>query len=274
MITSCTICAQSTNAGDKVLLNGETVHMACLDVLNSNKTSFDEQIKLLEINIELVEKELSDHQRLTRRISNMFNSRVSENLSNMKSNHAKDLKLLNSLRDKRKTILEKRPEDLFNIYSYWMKRPPDWEFRRKVMVKNMPYCNACGEKNQMLHVHHLKPISEGGNHTFENLEVLCEFCHSQEHGGRRFTYNENKKVKGRFERITELLWYAIENGLAVKMTYVKINQERTTRVIHPENIFEHEISRNLCVEGYCSLRQDNRVFAIKRIKKLVVFERK
>jgi 5-methylcytosine-specific restriction endonuclease McrA len=33
-----------------------------------------------------------------------------------------------------------------------------------------------------LHVHHVRPVEEGGGHTLANLATLCEECHTRYHG--------------------------------------------------------------------------------------------
>ena len=48
-------------------------------------------------------------------------------------------------------------------------------------------CVLCGS-NENLHVHHIKPISEGGKDNPRNLVTLCEKCHTTVH-------NDNKKFK-------------------------------------------------------------------------------
>jgi 5-methylcytosine-specific restriction endonuclease McrA len=46
-------------------------------------------------------------------------------------------------------------------------------------------CRRCGG-TQRLQVHHLIPISEGGErYALDNLITLCSGCHAQQHGGER-----------------------------------------------------------------------------------------
>jgi len=70
------------------------------------------------------------------------------------------------------------------------KYPSDWPKRRaNVLERDGHECRACGidaaeaEKkyHNGLHVHHLKPISEGGGHSLDNLVALCEPCHHIAH---------------------------------------------------------------------------------------------
>lgn len=93
--------------------------------------------------------------------------------------------------------------------------PPDWEIRRAlVFMREERKCGECSRycepsmvdvlsdlhnrlwsedpallEDQALrarhvsggHVHHKLPISRGGDHSFENLMLLCERCHSRQH---------------------------------------------------------------------------------------------
>ena len=93
--------------------------------------------------------------------------------------------------------------------------PPDWEIRRAlVFAREERKCEECSRycerslvdfRSQMFgglwsedpalledqalrarhvsggHVHHKLPISRGGDHSFDNLMLLCERCHSRQH---------------------------------------------------------------------------------------------
>lgn len=65
--------------------------------------------------------------------------------------------------------------------------PPDWRQRRlTVLNRDRWTCQECGYENKpaddtSIHVHHIKPISDGGGHEYGNLESLCEDCHVAVH---------------------------------------------------------------------------------------------
>lgn len=71
--------------------------------------------------------------------------------------------------------------------SYLHPYPPDWKKRRlKVLNRDNWTCQQCGYEHYpqsptQIHVHHIKPISEGGGHGYDNLEALCRSCHNIEH---------------------------------------------------------------------------------------------
>jgi hypothetical protein len=54
----------------------------------------------------------------------------------------------------------------------------------KVWVRDKGQCTKCSSKGK-LHYHHKIHFSEGGEHTEENLTLLCVPCHAEEHKGER-----------------------------------------------------------------------------------------
>ncbi|HEY4000622.1 MAG TPA: HNH endonuclease signature motif containing protein [Candidatus Xenobia bacterium] len=51
---------------------------------------------------------------------------------------------------------------------------------RAVYHRAQGRCESCGERCG-LQVHHIIPISEGGDHSLENLRLLCRSCHDATH---------------------------------------------------------------------------------------------
>ena len=59
-----------------------------------------------------------------------------------------------------------------------------WRWRvlvRYVRKRDGCRCRKCGKRG-MLHVHHKRPVSEGGWHWPRNLITLCVGCHEKVHG--------------------------------------------------------------------------------------------
>lgn len=59
-----------------------------------------------------------------------------------------------------------------------------WQWRklRAMFLAANPLCEMCkreGRFTDATEVHHIKPLSEGGTHDFENLMALCKSCHSR-----------------------------------------------------------------------------------------------
>ena len=63
----------------------------------------------------------------------------------------------------------------------------DWKWRRREAIIRDDYaCQECGAQggrkgDTQLHVHHIKPVAEGGSDDLENLETLCSSCHRSTH---------------------------------------------------------------------------------------------
>jgi 5-methylcytosine-specific restriction endonuclease McrA len=63
-------------------------------------------------------------------------------------------------------------------------KPPFWNFIRRFALERDNYrCQFCGTTSD-LSVHHIIPLSSGGDSTLDNLRVLCHSCHQKEHLGR------------------------------------------------------------------------------------------
>ncbi len=52
---------------------------------------------------------------------------------------------------------------------------------RAVYARAGGCCEQCGRRSGLLDIHHKKPVSEGGDNSLENLELLCRPCHTLEH---------------------------------------------------------------------------------------------
>ena len=67
----------------------------------------------------------------------------------------------------------------------------EWLTIRKNYIAEHPYCEEClkwGKFKDVEHVHHIKPLSEGGSNEANNLKSLCLYHHNQLHAkdGSRF----------------------------------------------------------------------------------------
>ena len=63
---------------------------------------------------------------------------------------------------------------------------------REEYIKQHPYCEYCGEPTLAAHVHHIFPLSKGGDNREVNLIALCTECHGKIHG-RNLNYTELQK---------------------------------------------------------------------------------
>jgi hypothetical protein len=73
---------------------------------------------------------------------------------------------------------------------------------KKLREKYNNKCAKCGKEGN-LHIHHIIPIKEGGDNTFDNLTLLCAECHKIEH--------QSKKVQ---------IGYVDNNGQEIQSTKV------------------------------------------------------
>lgn len=59
---------------------------------------------------------------------------------------------------------------------------PEWRYKRREMIKWAERkCQRCREFSHLLQVHH-RCYDRLGEELVEDLEVLCDKCHRQEHG--------------------------------------------------------------------------------------------
>ena len=68
-----------------------------------------------------------------------------------------------------------------------------WKRIRDAYVREHPFCEECFKKGALVpveEVHHIKPLSEGGNHNKSNLISLCKSCHARIHAERGDRWNK------------------------------------------------------------------------------------
>ena len=123
--------------------------------------------------------------------------------------------------------------------------------RKRVLRRDDHQCRKCGGSRESLHVHHFRPISQGGSHDISNLEALCRSCHAKEHP---------TKVK---------LSSAVSDRRRVRMNY---RSSSVTRVREPDPyaIETHDGIQYLVGHDY--YRNEIRVCRPKRIVWLDVLE--
>ena len=174
--------------------------------------------------------------------------------------------------------LEKLKSVLTAIYDHLPSWPPDWEKRkRQVIRQNGSVCSYCGEEQEVYLVHDI-PVFEGGTNALDNLTLTCAECY-------RSTYREAdifgtltlKPSQSEFAEQFSDIQSAIDNDQRIRFEYKKPRAKRwTTRVVVPERLLNipnnRESGETLCVEGFCELRQDTRVFALERMQGLEVIE--
>lgn len=270
----CLICTTYVNSGE-ILVNGETFHKICFNRLMDEIARLDQIIQINNNDIFQLYRELNGliiKIKKSRGMFNQFKKAIGTSFLDENDLWQKREKIEIKINESKGILQSKENEysslitKLTHIYDYWPTYPPDWDHRTAQIrdeVLNCQICNGYGR----VHVHHKNPIRNGGNHRIENLVLTCEKCHGEIHE-RDFSVEEFKdssRISQFAERLT-LINTAIDNNKELFFHYRKFSGEKTKRTFKPEII--ERIGRSLCVRGYCYLRNDKRVFAIRRMSKV------
>lgn len=78
--------------------------------------------------------------------------------------------------------LTNRDQKILKVFNHWPGYPPFWKYLRSIVInRDLNMCQVTGCPSRLeLHVHHMRPISEGGTHIPDNLVSLCAFHHALE----------------------------------------------------------------------------------------------
>lgn len=70
-------------------------------------------------------------------------------------------------------------------------------------IRDNNICQDCGS-NENLEVHHILPVSQGGQNTLSNLKVVCDQCHKENYKDVHYPKDKSKiipieqRVKNRY----------------------------------------------------------------------------
>ncbi len=82
-----------------------------------------------------------------------------------------------------KTMISRHYDKYLRGYNHNERYGHIWRKVRKIFLSANPFCEMCKRDKGILtdatEVHHIKPLSEGGNNSFDNLMPLCKSCHSR-----------------------------------------------------------------------------------------------
>jgi hypothetical protein len=221
--SNCLICGDIC-INSKVLINGTFYHKECYNRLRDKEQNLSNQIneidaQIFQINSKIIQsssKIIQLKNWITRKKIDVFS--LEKLLKNLQYHHQD---LVNQ-RNESDSILDK-------LHSYWPTYPPDWEKRKSELYEESNVCEKCGSYFEgPKHIHHIIPVSKGGSHRFENLEVLCEICHSKKHGKREFSYSDKNKTSY-FAKRVQMRKQAIESKKIVNFHYRKFHGQKSVR---------------------------------------------
>jgi len=266
---TCEICREIVSDGIH-LSDGGMIHDSCFDSIQAKEEKIRNEIITRQGKLDIFRGEIERREGIGFKIVSIFSkpevdtTDIKKAIRIIESNIAQLSSTLGSLQDR-----------IAPIYDYFLTYPPDWRKRRnEVIERDGKQCSNCRSWSRQLHLHHIKPLSKGGSNKLTNLKLLCEDCHSTEHGGRNFS-DEFSSSETAFSKRVANIRYAIKNGNRIKFDYKKpsdkSHKQRTVQPAELVNVEHHRDSGStLCVRGYCELRKEERVFALKRMRGLKV----
>ncbi len=247
----CTVCKQYADYEyDINLAYGDYLHTSCLIKLQMRKDEIEVILRRQDAQL----------------LSSLF---VRTEVSDREVISEEDVE---SLSDE----LTKLKNTLSSIYDFLPNWPPDWNERKLHLIQqNGSICLSCGEERDVYLIHEI-PLCEGGTNELENLELICKPCYEGMYGkGDIFGSFTLKASQSEFSEQVAEIQYAMDNSQKIRFDYKKPSAKTwMMRVVVPERLFNipnnRESGETLCVEGFCELRQANRVFALERMQALEV----
>ena len=263
---TCPICGLHSMNGI-ALSDGNIVHDSCYGNAISQLTSLSSKINEVSRSIGALRSKLRASQGVVGNIVRVIFGRGDD-----PDSIEYELNRLNvSLEEMRNQYSKTNDFITTRIYDFMASYPPDWRDRVQKLREMSHSCTQCGTYKN-LHAHHKIPLSRGGSNRLSNLLLLCEPCHKRAHNVDSFSGQTSPvAIDDRIISITN----AISSKREIDFLYKKPSDAQySKRVVTPHRLekFAHENTDEftLCVEGFCHKRQENRIFALKRMKNLQV----
>lgn len=249
----CTVCKIETDYEyDIALSNGQYVHYSCILMLQMRKHEIETALRIQKTQLTL----------------SLF---VPTEVAQQNPASEAEIEDLRAKRAKLESILT-------GLYDYLPCWTPDWEERKRLLIReNGSICSRCDEVADVYLVHDI-PVFEGGTNELDNLALICAGCYRSVYREVDFFGTSTlKPSQSEFSEQFSTIQSAIDNNQKIQFDYKKPSNKRwMTRVVVPERLFNipnsRESGETLCVEGFCELRQDTRVFALERMQGLEVIE--
>lgn len=249
----CTVCKIETDwEYDIALSNGEYLHYSCILILQMRKHEIETALQ----------------RQKSQFVLSLFVSNAGVEQDVISETEVEDLR----------AKLAKVNFILTGIYDHLPCWPPDWDERkRQVITENGSICSGCGGERDVYLLHDI-PVFEGGTNELDTLRLICRACYTSMYREPNIfgTFTLNPSQSEFSEQFTDIQ-SAIDNEQRIRFEYKKPRAKRwMTRVVTPERLLNipnsRESGETLCVEGFCELRQDTRVFALERMQGLEVIE--
>ena len=249
----CTVCKIETDYEyDIALSNGDYLHYSCIITLQMRKHEIETVLQKQKPQL----------------ILSLFVPTEVAQQNVMPASEIEDLR----------AKLAKLKSVLTAVYDHLPSWPPDWDERkRQVIRQNGSVCSRC-EREKDVYLLHDIPVFEGGTNELDNLVLICAACHASMYreGDIFGTFTLNPSQSEFKDQVAEIQ-SAINNHQKILFNYKKPSDRKwIARVVVPDRLLNIPNSRDsgetLCVEGFCELRQDTRVFALERMEGLEVIE--
>lgn len=249
----CTACKIETDYEyDIALSNGEFLHYSCIITLQMQEHEIETVLRKQQSQL----------------IASLFVPTDGMEQDVMPASEIEDLSVQ----------LVKLRSTLTHLYDYLPNWPPDWDERKQYLIReNGSICSHCDEEGEVYLVHDI-PVFEGGTNELDNLTLICAECYrGMYREGDLFGDFTLKASQSEFSEQVAEIQSAIDNDQRIQFDYKKPSDRRwTTRVVVPERLLNipnnRESGETLCIEGFCELRADTRVFALERMQGLEVIE--
>lgn len=144
------------------------------------------------------------------------------------------------------------------------------QLREEVLDRDEHTCTMCKTSSGFLTVHHKIPLSLGGRNELKNLTTLCIKCHEKIHNTKFFdnfenddldNYGKNIKLKKNVKYMANI----IHSNQNIEITYSDRENNKTHRVITPQNMMYDFDKPIIYVRAYCHLRKADRTFRLSRM---------
>ena len=249
----CIACKIETDYEyDIALSNGEYLHYSCIITLQMRKHEIETALRKQKSHL----------------ILSVFAPTEDAQQEAMPASEIEDLSVQ----------LVKLESILTELYDYLPSWPPDWEERKRQLLRqNGSVCSRCKAEQDVYLVHDI-PVFEGGTNELENLVLICAACYTGMYReGALFGNFTLSESQSEFSEQVAEIQSAIDNHQRIQFDYKKPSDRRwMTRVVVPERLLNIPNSRDsgetLCVEGFCELREATRVFALERMQELEIIE--